>query len=267
MSNRLQQELLRPRKWFDLSESGDTSDFFIFDVIGSDMWGEGFRAIDFIRQVKDSKSNNINIHINSPGGDAFDGISIYNEMLRCGKKIKTINVGMAASAASIIFMAGAARSMAQGAMAMIHRASTIVWGNSEDLQKKITALDMLDDQMAGIYASASGKDDKKKYRKMMDDETYLDGEQAIGMGFATELAEGQKIAACAWDLKILSGLPERFHRLQNAMNKRDIETVLRDAGWSNAEAKRIASGPREVENDDAGIIAELKKNIEQLKTK
>lgn len=266
MNNRLQQELLKPRKWFDYSESGDTAEFYIYDVIGSDMWGDGLRAIDFIRQVKESKSKKINININSPGGDAFDGIAIYNEMLRIGKKIRTINTGMAASAASVIFMSGNERTMAQGAMVMIHNASTIVWGSSAELQKKILALEMLDDQMAGIYASASGKDDKKKYRKMMDDETYIDGTEAMGLGFATEIAEGQKISACAWDLKILSGLPERFHRIQNAMNKRDIEAVLRDAGWSNTEAKRLAAGPRDAESDDAGIIAALKRNIEILTT-
>lgn len=264
MSNRLQQELLKPRKWFDYSDSGDTAEFYIYDVIGSDMWGDGLRAIDFIRQVKDSKAKNIEIHINSPGGDFFDGIAIYQSLMQSGKNITTMVDGIAASSAATIFRAGQKRMMPVGAMVMIHNAWTFAMGNSAELSKVSENLAKADAQLVEIYSS--DKCDKKKIKKMMDDTTYLDGSEAVENGIATEILDGQKIAACAWDLKILSGLPERFHKMQNAMNKRDIEAALRDAGWSNTEAKRLAAGPRDAENDEAGIIAILQRNIQTLKT-
>ena len=267
MSNRLQQELLRPRKWFDLSEAGDVAEFFIYDVIGTDMWGDGLRAIDFIRSVKDSPAKNVDIHINSPGGDMFDGIAIHNALKQSGKTINTFVDGIAASSASVVFMAGAERVMPTGAMVMIHNAWTIAIGNQADMLKIADRLERADDQLASIYASTDKKTDKKRIRKMMEDTTYMDASEAMEAGLCTGTMEGQKIAACGWDLKILAGLPERFHRIQRAMDKRDIEAVLRDAGWSNSEAKRIAAGPRDAGNEDAGIIAELQKNIERLKTK
>jgi len=266
MSKQLQQELLRPRKWFDLTQSDDVAEFHIYDVIGTDMWGEGLRAIDFIRQVKESKAENIEVHINSPGGDMFDGIAIYNSLKQSGKNVATIVDGMAASAASLVFMAGEKRAMPPGAMLMIHNAWTFVVGNAEDMDNKAGALRKADAQMADIYHAASGHG-KKKIIEMMAATTFMDGGEAVENGFATEMAEGQKIAACAWDLKILSGVPESFHKIQKAMDKRDIEAALRDAGWSNSEAKRYAAGPRDAVEDDAGIIAELKRNIERLKTK
>jgi len=266
MSNRLQQELLRPRKWFEASDNGDTEIFHIFDVIGADFWGDGVRPIDFVKAMTSSKKQNIEIHINSPGGDACGGITIYNELLRSGKTIKTVNVGMAASAASLIFMSGSERIMARASMVMIHRGETAAWGNVDTFKSKLSALEIIDDQMAGIYAKDSGGD-KKKFHEMMVKETYMSVDDAIDLNISTGVDEDLKIAACAWDLKILSGLPEGFHKLQNAMNKRDIEAVLRDAGWSHSEAKRIAAGPREAENTDAEIIAQLHRNIEQLKTK
>lgn len=265
MSNRLRQELLKPRKWFDLSESEETAEFYIYDVIGSDMWGEGLRAIDFIRQVKDVKARNIDIHINSPGGDFFDGIAIYQSLMQSGKNITTRIDGIAASSAATIFRAGEKRLMPVGAMLMIHNAWTFAMGNSKDLVKIADNLNKADTQLAEIYAT--DKSDKKRIREMMDATTYMDGNEAIDNGLATEILEGQKIAACAWDLKILSGIPERFNKLEKAINKRDIEAVLRDAGWSNSEAKRIAAGPRDAGGEEALVIAELKKNIEALKQK
>jgi ATP-dependent Clp protease protease subunit len=260
-ATRLKQELLRPRKWFDLSESSDVAEFYIYDVIGTDFWGEGLRAIDFINQVKNAKSNNIHIHINSPGGDVFDGIAIYTNLIDSKKKIKTICDGIAASSASVIFGAGQEREMPVGAMLMIHRAWTLAMGNVDDMMKAADRLSKVDDQLVGIYHSST-KYDEKKIKKMMEDETYMGGEEALKMGFATAIPEDLKIAALKWDRNILPGLPDSFNRMQSALKKRDAESVLRDAGYSIAEAKKLAAGPRDEENDNAEICRLIAKNTE-----
>ena len=260
----MQQELLRPRKWFDLTESTDVAEFYIYDVIGTDFWGNGLRAIDFINQVKNAKADNIHIHINSPGGDVFDGISIYNALLDSKKRIRTIIDGIAASSASIIFSAGQERVMPVGSMEMIHRAWTIAMGNYKDMAKASTQLEKVDVQLAGIYQSVSSHGEKK-ILEMMDAETYMDGDEALKKGFCTEIAEGVKIAALKWDKNLLPGLPDSFNKMQSALKKRDVESVLRDAGFSNAEAKKLAAGPRDEDTDNAEICRLIAKNIENFK--
>jgi ATP-dependent protease ClpP protease subunit len=263
-ATRLQQELLKPRKWFDLAESNDTAEFYIYDVIGADFWGDGLRAIDFINQVKSAKSNNIHIHINSPGGDAYDGVAIYNALIDTKKNVRTIIDGIAASSASIIFSAGKERIMPTGAMEMIHRAWTFAMGNCKDMTKAATALERLDGNLASIYHATSNHGEKKII-DLMDAETYMDGKEAVKLGFATEEVEGLKIAALKWDRNILPGIPDSFNRMQTSLNKRDAEAVLRDVGWSIAEAKKLAAGPRDEENDSAEICRLIAKNIEILK--
>ena len=262
---RLQQELMKPRKWFDLTEStSDTDEFQIYDIIGSDMWGEGLRAIDFINRVKNSTKPNINIRINSPGGDVFDGIAIYTNLIDSKKNIKTICDGIAASSASIIFTAGTEREMPTGSMLMIHKAWTFAMGNDRDMIKAADRLQKVDDQLVSIYHERS-KYDEKKIKKMMEEETYIDGKEAVEMGFATSVPEGLKIAALKWDKNLLPGIPDSFNRIQSALNKRDAETVLRDAGWSVAEAKRLAAGPRDAEKDNAELCRLLAENIKIFK--
>lgn len=261
---KLKQELLKPRKWFDLSESNDLAEFYIYDVIGSDFWGDGFRAIDFINQVKNAKSANIHIHINSPGGDAYDGVAIYNALNDTKKNVRTIIDGIAASSASIIFSAGKERIMPTGAMEMIHRAWTFAMGNCKDMIKASEALERLDGNLAAIYHATSNHGNKN-ILDMMDAETYMDGEEAVKKGFATEVSEGMKIAALKWDRNLLPGIPDSFNKMQSALNKRDAESVLRDAGYSIAQAKKLAAGPRDGEIDNAEICRLIAKNIEILK--
>lgn len=259
-NERLQQEMMRPRQWFDMIETETADEFYIYDVIGSDMWGEGLRAIDFINQVKNSKKQNIDIHINSPGGDVFDGISIYHALQESKKNIRTIVDGIAASSASIIFMAGKQREMPTGSMLMIHKAWTITIGNDKDMIQAADRLKIVDGQLAKIYTESSGYSEKK-ITEMLDAETYMDGKEAVKKGFATEEVEGVKIAALKWDRNILPGMPDSFNKLQNALEKRDLESVLCDAGYSRSEAKRIAAGPRDAKKEESEILEALAKNI------
>jgi len=261
--NKMQNEMIRPRKWFDLNESGSTAELYIYDVIGPDFWEDGIRAIDFINQLKNVKQDENHIHINSPGGSAFDGIAIFHAIQESKKNITTIVDSIAASAASIIFMAGKERRMPSGSMLMIHKAWTFLAGNEFELIKSAERLKILDEQLANIY-SATSKYDLAKISKMMEEETYIDSNEAAEMGFATAVIESAKIAALKFDRNLLPGLPDSFNKMQSALNKRDIEAALRDAGWSISEAKKLAAGPRDAENDSE-ILKAIARNIEILK--
>ncbi len=263
---KLQAELQRQRPWFLAKETADALDLYIYDVIGPDFWDEGVRASDLVKQIKASKSASIICHINSPGGNFFDGISIFNALKESGKPVTTVTDGIAASIASVIFTAGTTRRMGIGTMLMVHNAWGVSVGDFEDMAKMSTALKLANEQLVGIYAGCGI--DPDSMRAYMMEETYFEAADAVELGLATEAAEDIKIAACAWDLEILAGIPDRFAKIQKAKAKRNVEKALRDAGFSAMEAKRRAAiaHREDDQQEDADLIALLKSNIQTLQT-
>lgn len=119
------------------NEETNTSEITIYGVIGSSWWNDSFSASDIDQAIKDAGTNDIIINLNSPGGDAFDGISIFNRLKRHQGKV-TIHVdGWACSAASVIAMAADELIMELGSMFMIHEASNIVWGTKTAMRKAV----------------------------------------------------------------------------------------------------------------------------------
>ena len=166
---------------------GEISDVSWFgDEVTPVMFQEDLNALGDI--------NELHIYINSPGGDAFAGITIYNMLARHPAKITVHVDGLAASIASIIAMAGDKIIMPRNATLMIHNAWTSLSGGAEKLRKTADELDRLNGQMAQIYADRSGKELPIVFQ-MMDEETWMDGMQAVENGFADEVAENKKIAA------------------------------------------------------------------------
>lgn len=144
------------------------------------------------------------LHINSPGGDAFEGVTIYNMLKRHTATVRVTVDGVAASAASIIAMAADDLTMATGSLIMIHDAWGIMIGNSSEARAFAAVLDKLDAQIASIYAEKSGMpvDD---IRAMMDAETWMDADEAITNGFADRKSEQQ--AQNMHDLSIYAKAP------------------------------------------------------------
>lgn len=140
--------------------------------------------------------DNLDIFINSPGGDVFAGITIYN-MLKRHKAAKTVHVdGLAASSASIVAMAGDRVVMPKAATLMIHNAWALVGGNKARIRAIADELERVDGQLAEIYAERTGKD-AGIIAGWMDAERWMSGEEALADGFADEIEEGKAIAACA----------------------------------------------------------------------
>lgn len=159
----------------------------MYDAIGENWDGSGITAKRIgaiLRSIGAGKD--IAVNVNSPGGDFFEGVAIYN-LLRQHQGKVTVNVmGLAASAASVIAMAGDEINMGDGAFLMIHNAWAVTIGNRHDLKAAAEMLEPFDSTMADLYAARTGNS-REVVAAMMDKETWIGASQAVADGFATGL--------------------------------------------------------------------------------
>ncbi len=170
---------------------GDAS-ISIYDAIGESWDGQGFTAKRMSAALRSIGARDVTVNVNSPGGDFFEGVAIYN-MLREHKAKVTVRVmGLAASAASVIAMAGDDILMGDGAFLMVHNAWAVAIGNRHDMADSAARLAPFDDAMAQVYASRTGLS-KAETATLMDKETWIGAAQAVEDGFATGLIERSDI--------------------------------------------------------------------------
>lgn len=180
-------------KWSDEAagiralETGDNV-ITMFDLIGEDYWSEsgGVTAKKVAAQLRAIGPRPIEIHINSPGGDMFEGIAIYNILREHPHEITVKVMGMAASAASIIAMAGDKILIGTASFLMIHNCWVVAIGNRNDMRETAEWLEPFDQAMVDLYAARSGSSEKD-IAKWMDAETSMSGTMAISRGFADDL--------------------------------------------------------------------------------
>ena len=149
---------------------------------------------EFLRDLEElAGKDNITVHINSVGGDMYAGIAIYNRLKGLAAKVTTINDGLAASAGSLIFMAGDTRKVNAGSNIMIHGAAGFMYGyyQTQDLRGAIKQLEAHNKAGINIYAEATGKD-KDSIKAMVDRETWLTGQEAVEAGFADEVITSEE---------------------------------------------------------------------------
>ena len=141
-------------RWFDIrNATGPVATIRIYDEIG--YWG--VTADDLARELAAVTAPEIEVQINSPGGDVFDGLAIYNALRMHKAKVTTRVDGLAASAASVIVQAGDRRVMVKSAQMMIHEAWGLAIGPAAELREFADLLDMQNDVLAGIYADRDRK--------------------------------------------------------------------------------------------------------------
>jgi ATP-dependent protease ClpP protease subunit len=175
------------KQWFKIfrnSADVDCTQVMVYDDIGA--WGVG--AKDFCNEFNAIKTPKIDIHINSPGGDAFDGIAIHNAIKGHDAEVTAYIDGLAASAASVIAVGADKICMAKNAMMMIHDASVMAFGSSADLRKQADMLDKLDDCIATSYVDKTGQK-IEDVRAAMDAETWYTAAEAKAWGLADEISE------------------------------------------------------------------------------
>lgn len=174
------------------AHEGDNS-ISIFDVIGADFWGEGVTASRIAGALRSLGGADVTVNINSPGGDMFEGLAIYNLLREYEGKVTVKVLGLAASAASVIAMAGDDIQIGRGAFLMIHNSWVRATGNRHDLAQIAADMEPFDKAMSDIYQARSGLD-ADTVDKMMDGETYIGGSEAVAKGFADGLLSADEIA-------------------------------------------------------------------------
>ncbi len=207
-----------------MNKSATESDIIIYAPIGDDYWGDGsmVSAKNFSKELSaiPDTVNTINVRINSPGGDVFDGIAIYNRLKQHkAKKIVYIDV-LAASIASIIALAGDEIKIGEGALYMIHLPWTFAMGDRTDLDNTINRLMDVEEQMLGIYAKRT-KLDRSEIRSMLEEETWMDADQAISNKFVdSKVEETVAIAASAIDSKWIAKKPKMYFSQTDAITEK-----------------------------------------------
>ncbi len=172
------------------SAKGGTGEIILYGDIGYDV-----TAKDFAAELKRlGKVSNIDLRINSFGGDVFDGVAIYSRLMDNGADITVHVDGIAASAASVIAMAGKKIRISEAGQMMIHDAWTLGIGNATDLRKLADRLDAVSAQMAQVYERRTGND-MEAIRNWMAEEHEFSGAEAVKFGFATETFAGERMAA------------------------------------------------------------------------
>lgn len=210
----------------------------VYDAIGYDYWtGEGVTARRVASALRTLGAGPVTVNVNSPGGDMFEGLAIYN-LLREHKGDVTVKVlGVAASAASIIAMAGDTVQIARAAFFMVHNSWVVASGNRNDLRETADWLEPFDAAMADIYVARTGAD-TKAIAKLMDAESWIGGSAAVEQGFADELLPSDQVGQ--GDAKA------------QAHAARRLEAALRASGIPKSEAMRLISEFKSSAGDPAG---------------
>lgn len=186
-------------QFWKLTNSTDSSvDIDIYGDIGEDVFGESDTSVGakaFLDMLRDAKGKAIDLHVNSGGGSVFDAFAMMTALANHDGKVTAHVDGVAASAASFLLAAADEVRMSSAAFIMIHDASTVAWGNSQQIRETAEWLDMIDGQLASIYAKRGTKTEAE-YRAAMDETTWFTAEKAVEWGLADYVDEAVAAAAC-----------------------------------------------------------------------
>jgi ATP-dependent Clp protease, protease subunit len=191
---------------------GTTGEIWLYDQIGASFWGDGISAKAFQKELTAlGKVSTINLRINSPGGDVFDGLAIYNQLKSHPARVVVDVDGLAASIASIIAMAGDEIRMAGNAMMMIHNPHGMAVGDSTEMLRTAALLDQVKGNLTGTYAARTGNQ-RAQLETWMNDETWLTAEAAVQYGFADAVTQEQRVAASFEMLAHFRNVPDALRR-------------------------------------------------------
>lgn len=208
--------------YMEIKNSNESiAELTIFGDISAEKWcGDEVTPTEIKELLDSAEGRDLKIYINSPGGDAFAGIAIHNMLSRYSGKKEVFIEGLAASAASIIAMAGDIINIPKNAFLMIHRASTITYGNINDIKETLNLLEKMDNTIAETYTLHSVNDTtKEKFLELMDAETWLNGIEAKEYFNVTVTENIKMVASCN-----NSEIWERYKHLPNSI-KDSIQNI------------------------------------------
>lgn len=240
--------------------AGEPETLSIYDEIG--FWG--VQAKDFRTSLAAVKSSSISVEINSPGGDVFAGLAIYNMLKASGKEIVVKVMGVAASAASLIAMAGDKIQMPKNTMMMIHNPWSIAMGNAEELREQADTLEKIGNSLLGTYMAKTGMAEDEM-KAMLAKDTWLTADEALEMGFATEITDEIKVKA-AFDLD-RADLPANVKAalgLSPKATDKTPEEIAAEEEAARIEAERLEAERLEAEKNKGEPEPPLAEQINTL---
>jgi ATP-dependent Clp endopeptidase proteolytic subunit ClpP len=257
-----------PDSWYRIeakkkSDATVEADVYIMDEIG--YWG--VTANDFIKELTALDASSINVHINSPGGEVFDGVAIYNALRMHSAKVTCVVNGLAASAASFIAQAGDEVVVLKGSTMMIHDASAFAWGNAQEMRDTADILDKISNNIADIYATRAGGT-LESWRAIMKDEMWYTADEAVEAGLADEVREPQKdeeTATDSWDLRVYNfagrnAAGDPISRMAAIKNKVEKETEMPPKAQKSTAPVATENADKD-ENEDDEETTETEKVI------
>lgn len=206
--------------------------------VGDYYFEDGFTSGDVILALAEVESDaDLDVYINSAGGIATEGAAIHALLSARAGTTNVVVEGIAASAASLIAMAGATVTMSAGAVMMIHDPSGITWGTSDDHAKTIEGLEALATAYARVYAAKSGKT-AEECREIMKAERWFTPDQAVAEGFANATTEKMASAVAAFDYRIFAHAPQA------------LKTLASNKNWSLSQTDPAAPPPPHVQKKE-----------------
>lgn len=182
------------------TDEGAAAEVLIYDEIGY----FGVTAQDFARDLAALDVDRLTVRVNSPGGEVFDGVAIYNALRGHRARVTTVVDALAASIASVIAQAGDERVVRRNATLMIHEGHGMAVGNAADMRELAELLDKTSDNIASIYAERAGGE-LAQWRDRMRAETWYSAEEAVAAGLADRVEGAADTEPRAtWDLSIFN---------------------------------------------------------------
>ena len=206
---------MRPCFAFSAAKATDAPELLsIYDEIG--FWG--VQAADFRTSLSNVKSSTLDVEISSPGGDTFVGLAIYNMLRSSGKTVNVRITGVAASAASLIAMAGDTITMPKNTFMMIHNPWSYAMGNAEELRGTADMLEKVQASLTATYVDKTGMAEAEMVA-MLSKDTWMTADECLQMGFCTEVVE-DVIAFAKFDM----ARADRPENVKSAMTAPAVET-------------------------------------------
>jgi ATP-dependent Clp protease protease subunit len=216
--------------WEFKNQTSTSADLYLYIEIAS--WGAGYAAhsaqsfkaeLDALGEI-----DTLNVYINSPGGDVFEGVAIANMVKRHKAKVIVHVDGLAASIASVIAMAADEIHMPNNSMMMIHNAWTYTYGNSNELREVADMLDKVNESIRQSYLLHAGdRTDEETIKTLMDKESWLTAQECFDYGLCDVLEDDVQIAA-KWDGELLNSYKNLPKELLNATKVNKTEVPEKD---------------------------------------
>ena len=221
-------------KWYNInSKASKVVDVYIFDEIGMG----GVNAQGFIEEIKSFKDSPMNLHINCVGGDVFDGMAIYNIIKKRTATTTVYIEGIAASMGSVIALAANKVVMAENSLFMIHNAWGGAMGEAKEMKKTAKLLDKISGEIADIYVKKT-KLPYDKVKEMMDEETWLNAEEALELGFIDSISDAIKVAA-KYDVSKFKNITNKEIKNKLSINIKSKKMTDELKAWFNGKVEDI----------------------------